>query len=241
MTAELQSILPYIFLATGAGIAGGLIATFWNPSDKARSSIQHFAAGVVIAVVASEVIPEAERTGTAIGALSGFAIGGAVMIATKWFVLRVEKGKKYKGIGLAIAAAIDTLLDGAMISVGFINGHRLGFLLAIALAMELFFLMLSVETELEKGKPKRWQQLLVTVGISLMIPVGAFAAFFLLHDASQTVIATVLSFGAAALIYLIAEELLVETILPEEDLFSTAMLFSGFLVLLALKMFSQEH
>ena len=187
------------------------------------------------------MIPEAERSGTALGVLGGFAIGGALMIGTKWFVIRFEKRAKYRGIGLAVAAAIDTLLDGAMISAGFITGQRLGFLLAIALALELFFLTLSVGAELHKTTPKRWRQYLVTAGISLMIPVGGFAAFFLLQDSSEAVIATVLAFGAAALIYLIAEELLVETILPEEDLFSTAMLFAGFLVLLALKLFSQEQ
>ena len=243
MAADLPSILPYVYLATGAGLAGGVVASFWNPSDKTRSAIQHFAAGVVIGVVASEVIPEAERAGTALGALGGFAAGGALMIGTKWFVLRFEKKEKYKGklaLGLALAAAIDTLLDGAMISAGFITGQRLGFLLAIALAMELFFLTLSVGAELHKMTPNRWKQYLVTGIISMMIPIGALAAFFLLQDASKTMIATVLAFGAAALIYLIAEELLVETILPEEDLFSTAMLFAGFLVLLALKFLSHE-
>ena len=46
----------------------------------------------------------------------------------------------------------------------------------------------------------------------------------------------VLSFGADALIYLIAEELLVESIQAEESLFATATLFAGFAVLLALKL-----
>ena len=51
-------------------------------------------------------------------------------------------------------------------------------------------------------------------------------------------IAAGLAFGAAALIYLTAEELLVETIQAEDSLLSTAMLFMGFLVLLALKLLS---
>ena len=45
------------------------------------------------------------------------------------------------------------------------------------------------------------------------------------------ILIVVLSFGAAALIYLVAEELLVESIQAEENLFSTAMLFAGFLAL----------
>lgn len=61
----------------------------------------------------------------------------------------------------------------------------------------------------------------------------------LLEGTSDATVAVVLAFGAACLIYLIAEELLVEAIQAEESLFSTAMLFLGFLVLLALKLFGR--
>jgi ZIP family zinc transporter len=112
--------------------------------------------------------------------------------------------------------------------------------LAIALTVELFFLSLSVGSEFQKHKSKRWQGIAATTGIALALLVGAFSAFYLLHGASKPVLATFLSFGAAALIYLVAEELLVEAIQAEESLFSTAMLFAGFLVLLALKLLSQD-
>lgn len=81
--------------------------------------------------------------------------------------------------------------------------------------------------------------LAITTGIALLLLVGAVAAFFFLIGLSEGSVAIVLAFGAAALIYLVAEELLVESIEAEESLFSTAMLFAGFLVLLALKLFSQ--
>ena len=66
----------------------------------------------------------------------------------------------------------------------------------------------------------------------LFAPLGAAG----IADAPETTLAVVLSFGAAALIYLIAEELLVETIEQEKSIFPTVMLFVGFLVLLALKL-----
>lgn len=71
-----------------------------------------------------------------------------------------------------------------------------------------------------KGKIRRWQGIVVTSGIAGLLLLGAF--------------------GAAALIYLVAEELLVEAIQAQQSLFSTAMLFAGFLVLIALKLFSQD-
>jgi ZIP family zinc transporter len=243
VSSQLQSILTYIMIATGAGILGGVLALLWVPGVKARSAVQHFAAGVVIAAVASELIPEVERIGTVLGILGGFAAGGLSMIGLKWLVLKFEKVERKKQqlpIGLAAAAAIDTIVDGAIITAGFSSGQKLGSLLAIAMAVELFFLTLSVGSEFHKNKMNRWQGLAVTTGIALMLLLGAAGAFLFLRDASESTLAVFLSFGAAALIYLIAEELLVEAIEAEESLFSTTMLFVGFLVLLALKLFGQD-
>lgn len=239
MPDQFTSTLPYVLIATGAGILGSVAALFWKPKAKARSAIQHFAAGAVLAAVASNVIPEVERMGTLPGIMGGFVLGGLMMIALKWIVVRFERQEKQKNeapVGLAAAAAVDTFIDGVIISAGFSVNPQLGTLLVIALALELFFLTLSVGVEFREGKFKTWQSLVVTGGIACLLLVGAVAASFLFGDASEATLAIVLSFGAAALIYLIAEELLVETIQAEESIFSTVTLFSGFLVLLLLKL-----
>ncbi len=239
MPDQFSSSLPYILIAAGAGVLGSVIALFWKPDVKIRSAIQHFAAGAVLAAVAASVIPEVEQIGTLPGVVAGFVAGGLLMIALKWLVLRFERNRKMERslpIGLAAAAAVDTLIDGMLISAGFSASDQLGTLLAIALALELLFLTLSVGVELRKGKFPWWQSLAVTGGIALLLLVGAFTAGFLLADAPEATLAIVLSFGAAALIYLIAEELLVENVQAEESLISTATLFSGFLALLILKL-----
>jgi ZIP family zinc transporter len=210
----------------------------------------------VLAAVATGVIPEAQKTGGLPGVLGGFVAGGLVMIALKWAVLRYERRAEQKGkqkaaqgkgkpaqaqpVGLSVAAALDTLLDGAIISAGFSSGSQLGTLLAVALAVELFFLNLSVGAEHRQGGSKGWRGVLVTTGIAGLLLVGALVGTVLLAGASPATVAIVLAFGAATLIYLVAEELLVESIEAEDSLFSTATLFTGFLVLLALKMITDR-
>ena len=238
MPSEFLSTLPYILLATGAGLAGSVIALFWSPGANIRSAVQHFAAGAVLAAIASNVIPEVERMGTLPGIVGGFVTGGLVMIALKWIVVRFEHKENKKNqlpVGLAAAAAVDTFIDGTLISAGFSANAQLGALLAIALALELFFLTLSVGVEFRESKFQWWQSLLVTGGIALLLLVGALGAAFVLADVSEAILAVVLAFGAAALIYLIAEELLVENVEAEESIVSTITLFSGFLALLILK------
>jgi zinc transporter, ZIP family len=237
--AEFASTLPYILLASGAGLLGGVISFFWNPSTKMRSAVQHFAAGAVLAAVASNVIPEVERMGTLPGIVGGFAAGVLVMVGLKWVVVRAEHQGTQKNkfpVGLAAAAAVDTFIDGTLISAGFSANAQLGTLLAIALALELLFLTLSVGVELREANFEFWQSLSVTGGIALLLLIGAFGAAFFLADAPEATLATVLSFGAAALIYLIAEELLVENIEAEQSIVPTLTLFSGFLALLILKL-----
>jgi ZIP family zinc transporter len=241
MSNQLELVLPYVLAACGAGIFGGVLSFFWAPGIYARSAVQHFAAGVVIAAVASDLIPEIEKIGKPFGIIVGFIAGGLLMIVMKWFVLKFEEKEKKKGklpIGLAAAAAADTLIDGAIISAGFLTGQSLGSLLTIAMATELFFLTLSVGSEFHKLKSARWLGLVITTGISLLLLVGAVGAIFFLKDISKPGLAVFLAFGSAALIYLIAEELLVESIEAEESLFSTAMLFAGFAAIFMLTLLS---
>ncbi len=284
MTDKLLAILPIVLMAAGAGVLAGVLAKFLDLGVKARSAVQHFAAGAVLAAVATGVIPEAQKTGTLAGVLGGFAAGGLVMIALKWAVLKYERRAEQQGkqktaggekkpaegkkespesekkpaegkkesakgksqpaqsqpVGLSVAAALDTLLDGAIIAAGFTSGSQLGTLLAAALAIELFFLNLSVGAEHHQGQSKGWRGVLITTGIAALMLVGALLGTVALSNASPATVAIVLAFGAATLIYLVAEELLVESIEAEDSLFSTATLFTGFLVLLALKMFTDQ-
>ena len=77
------------------------------------------------------------------------------------------------------------------------------------------------------------EALIVFLGVRVATAAVLFAAL-----ATPIIVRpnVVLAFGAAALIYLIAEELLVENVQAEDSIFSTVTLFSGFLALLILKL-----
>jgi ZIP family zinc transporter len=126
------------------------------------------------------------------------------------------------------------VIDGTIIGAGFTMGEGLGAVLSIALGLELLFLTLSVGASFREEGGSRLTTLAVTSGISLLLLIGALSGMLLLRGASSSVLAAILSFGAAALLYLVTEELLVETLLPEETLMSTAMFFFGFVAIFAL-------
>ena len=236
-----MQIFSYIAGAAGAGIVGGALASLWAPGRRITSYIQHFAAGVVIAAVALQVAPEIQRTGAAPAAvLGGFASGGVCMVGVKWLALRIkERERRRRGMpwGLTAAAAIDTAIDGTIIGMGFALGPGVGAILALALGLELFFLTLSVGSSFRQDGASRATAIAATSGISLLLVVGAVAGTLLLRDAPKSALAATLSFGAAALLYLVTEELLVETRVGEETLLSTAMFFLGLLAIFAFVLF----
>lgn len=230
-------ILPYLVGAAVVGALGGLLPALWTPSRTFTSYIQHFAAGVVIAAVALQVAPEIQQVGAPpVALLGGFALGGLFMIGVKWMTLRLEERERKKHgrpWGLTLAAAVDTALDGAIIGAGFAMAEGVGIILSIALALELFSLTLSVASSFRHRRDMRWTSIGVTSAVSLLLIAGGLAGSLGLRNASDTVLAALLAFGAAALLYLVTEELLVETRLPEETLTSTAMFFLGFLAIFA--------
>ena len=58
-----MNLTEFLFMLIPALVAlgGGVLAMYWHPSHQMRSLIQHFAAGVVLAALAVELLPEIGR------------------------------------------------------------------------------------------------------------------------------------------------------------------------------------
>ena len=213
-------------------LAGGVLAALWHPSHRARSLIQHFAAGVVLAALAVELLPEIEREHAPARVLAGaFAAGALAMFGLKLLTERLEERGPGGGFsaGLILATFVDVAVDGFIIGAGFAAGGETGAILAIGLSVELLFLGLAITSEAPGG----WKIVALSGGLGATVLATAAAGKVLLAGAAVTTIAAALSFSAAALLYLVTEELLVEAHDPKlgpETPYSTLVIFAGFLV-----------
>ncbi len=113
-------------------------------------------------------------------------------------------------------------------------GSTQGLVLTIALTLEILFLALSVSAELAGRGASRRTAALVPSVLGLTTAVGAIAGAAVLGNASTATQAAVLAFGAAALLYLVTEELLVEAHEGPETPLLAGMFFLGFIVIYAL-------
>lgn len=213
-------------------LGGGVLASVWKPSQQMRSLIQHFAAGVVLAALAVELLPEIEREHAPGLVLAGsFALGSLFMYGLKLWTLKLEHqasvARTAAGLntGLMLATFIDVATDGFIIGAGFAAGGKTGTILALGLSIELLFLGLSLASEATAG----WRIIFISGALGGTVLIFSLIGNALLSGASHAVIGGALAFSAAALLYLVTEELLMEAHEIEEKPVSTLVLFGGFL------------
>jgi ZIP family zinc transporter len=224
-----MNALTYTLIPVGAAAVGGGVAVWRQPGPALVSTIQHFAAGVVFAAAAGEILPDVMHGGSPTATLVGGALGVLVILLIKKFEERA-KGP----IGLLSAVGVDILVDGLVLGLAFIGGQKAGLLLTIALTVEILFLGLTVTNELSKMLRARWQILAATIALALLLPVGTLIASPV-SLLPAVVVTGFLSFGLMALLYLVTEELLVEAHEKPDNVWITAAFFVGFLALLAIE------
>jgi len=224
MQAVAFTLIPVV-----AVLIGSLFAVSRRPSDAFVSAMQHLAAGVVFAAAAAEILPQVMHEGSPIATFTGGALGILVMLS-----LKALEGRASGPIAMLGAVAVDILIDGLVLGLAFVAGGKAGMLLTIALTLEVLFLGLTVTTELGETIKSKARIIAITMGIALLLPIGAAIATPV-ATFPPVVIAGFLSFGLMALLYLVTEELLVEAHEKPDTPLISAMFFIGFLGLLLIE------
>ena len=205
------------------------IAVSARPGPLTVSAIQHFAAGVVFAAAAGEILPDIKHQGSAIATVVGGTAGVTVMLLVKQIESYI-KGPT----GLLITIGIDILIDGLVLGIAFAVAAKAGLLLTVALSLEVVFLGLALTVGLAASGWTKRRIVAVTAGLMVLMPLGAVLATPV-AALSPPVVTGFLAFGLVALLYLVTEELLVEAHETPDKPWVAAMFFVGFLLLLLLE------
>jgi len=239
--------MPNIFdlflyaLIPGTAMAlAGLWATLHPPNEKWRSALMHFAAGVVFAVVAVELLPDLVHEHSVLATVIGFALGTTAMLGVRALSETAEDdatSQNHTGWESLIAAtSVDLSVDGLMLGVGFATGIKQGTLLTIALAFELITLGLAVSLDLQQSKLTRRIIPWVIAALSGIFILAAVLGSAVLSLISGAPLVGIIAFGAAALLFLVTEELLTEAHKVTENPLLTASFFVGFLAIFLLEL-----
>jgi zinc transporter, ZIP family len=241
MLEAIREVLTYVAIPVLIIAVAGSVSVFYSPGPGFRHAVQHIAAGLVFAAVSTGLLTEILKARDLVPTIVGFTVGVVAMVGMKWYVERGgHSGFAYEDapLSLVITAGIDYIVDGLLIGIGFGIGARAGGLLTFALTIEGLFLAVAVVSTLSRTSLKRSLLIAISCGLGLLFLLGAIAGAALYDVVSGPIHTALIAFGAAALIYLVTEELLVEAHNPKttENPLTAALFFVGFLLLLGIEL-----
>ncbi len=234
-----------------------MFAAYWPRVAEWRTYVLHLAAGVVFSVVAVELLPEITRRGLVTDVVIGFAAGIITMVLVDELLDRMNARRKKEAasanslnasasigqstasesvMSLAVPVGVDFVLDGLLLGVGFAAGAKIGILLALAEAVEQLAVGMALGVELRASGSSSLRTVLFSTALALLVYVSALAGGTVLSHLSDAPMEAILSFGLAALLYLVTEELLREAHEEGETRIGTTLFFAGFLAFLVVGM-----
>jgi len=208
-TVLLLSLLP------GAGnFLGAMVAELRKPSPRFLNWALHAASGIVIAIVAVELMPNAGGGVAAGGVARASAVGGRGHIAPEAMVERLQGNEDGSGRSrmwrIDAAVAVDLTSDGLMIGTGAAVSSSFALILAAGQVLaDVPEGYATVANFRDKGvaRPKR---LLFTASFFLYVVGSAMASYHLLRDAPEQMKMAGLAFVAGLLTVAAVEDMLEE-------------------------------
>jgi ZIP family zinc transporter len=225
-----------------ANFAGGGLAELFRVSARALSLALHLAAGIVLAVVGLELMPEALNTSAPWLPLLAFVAGGAAFIgldrAVGYVQGRLGGNQEQKGaFAIFGGVSLDLFSDGVMIGTGTVINPALGLLLALGqMPADLPEGFAAVATMRNAGI-KRRTRLLLTAGFAVPILFGAALGYLALRGAPEVVTSSVLALTGGALVAVVVEEMVSEAHEGETSQLGPVFLTAGFALFAAISVY----
>ena len=209
--------------------AGGLAADFLRPSRRVLNWALHAAAGIILAVVAVEVMPRALEGASAWLLAVAFVAGGGLYLLVEAGIERWQQGKEESvGAGawmVYVAVAADLVGDGLLIGAGSAVSSQLALLLALGQVMADVpegFAVLASFRDKGVGRAKR-----LLLSASFVVPVvgAAILAYLGLRGQGEQVKMAALVFVAGLYSLAAVEDMLDQAHESAEDSRRSALSF----------------
>lgn len=229
--SELWVVILLALLPGAGNLAGGMVAEFWKTSPRLLNWALHAASGIVIAIVAVELVPNA------LGALAGwwialaFACGGGAYILLESQVERMQRGDDGAGRRrmwmIYAAVAIDLTSDGLMIGAGSSVSPALALVLASGQILADVPEGYAAVANFRAKNVPRVKRILFSASFLIYVVSAALASYFLLRNAPEALKLAALVFVAGLLTVAAVEDMLEEAHEAQADSRRSVVAFVG--------------
>ncbi|MEQ9637837.1 MAG: ZIP family metal transporter [Devosia marina] len=234
--ADLAVIIGLALLPGLGNLAGGLVAEFSKTSPRLLNAALHAASGIVIGVVAIELMPEALDNIPGLWIAAGFALGGLSYVGLEAVIDRAAPagGRSSSMWMIYVAVAVDLSGDGLMIGSGSAVATSLAIVLAAGQMMADFPEGYSVIANMRAKQIPRRQRLAAAFSFPLYCLIVAVLAWFGMRGAPDDVKYVALSFVAGLLVLAAVEDMLKEAHEAKTDTRKSSLAFVGGFALFAI-------
>lgn len=232
--------------AVATGLGGLAVYPMASPSQRLLDTLLGGAAGVMLAATSFSLLVPAFDEGDLGKVLIGFALGGVAIALLDGLMPHLHarfiphegsaESKRIDRRGWMVLAAltIHNFPEGMAVGVAFAaGGPDLGIPLALAISVQNIPEGAAGAFPLVAAGRPRWQAALVAFASGVVEPVAAFAAFGIV-ELIGGLLPFALAFSAAAMLYVVVDELLPEA--HERGFYreTSLALLIGFAVMMAL-------
>lgn len=235
--SDLWVVIGLALLPGLGNLAGGMMAEFGRTTPKLLNIALHAASGIVIGVVAVELMPEALDNLAGWWIAASFAAGGAAYVGTESLIEKMSTSKNGGGSSMwmiYVAVAVDLSGDGLMIGTGSAVATSLAVVLAAGQVLADFPEGYSVVANLKEKDVPRTRRIAASLSFPLFCLGAALIAWFLLRSAPDAARYVALSFVAGLLSVAAVEDMLEEAHDAASDNRTSALAFIGGFVLFTL-------
>lgn len=237
MNSDFLAVLGLALLPALGNFSGGLLAEWLNPPAKFINRALHAASGIIIAVIAIEVMPNALRAAPAWLLALAFLLGGGFYILLEAGIERWQKSKPHgAGTGawmVYVAVLADLTGDGLLIGAGSAVSTQLAFLLALGQVLADIPEGFSVIANFRSRGLSRTRRLLLSASFVIPVVSTAVLAYFLLRQQPEELKMAALVFVAGLYSLAAVEDMLHEAHETAEDTRWSAVSFiAGFALFL---------
>ena len=210
----LLEMSTWMILPIGIILVSGIGARWIKPSDRMTAIMFFFAAGVLIAALCTEVIPQAMSRQRTPAFVLGFTIGVVLMWLMRSLFSppqeKIANPNRTITLGSILNIGISLMINGLLVGIAFAIPNASGLVMIFTLAVKAVLIGSGLAQVLFRNGKPMITVMIMLIAFSAVAYGGSVLGWLLVLTDAEAITAIACATAAAIMLWVVFEELMVE-------------------------------